>query len=415
MNDNLEFITLDNGLTVLIYSDKTKMSNHVELTTFIGGLTSIYEDENGKTRKIKPGTAHLLEHYICENAKKGNLIDNLHEYKVLNANAVTAADKTKMFFDTVYNLNECLELFLDSMYNIDFTSEKLEKTKYAVYNEIRDSKDNIGRKIYRAKIKNIFENIRDTLGTKTSINSIGYKYLEAVYKNFYVPKNQLLVVAGSFDEEDILNQIKVFYNNYEFKNNKKAPRLIDSSDKIKRKESEIEGEDLNEIIISYKIKDNDMTNFERYKLDWYLNYFKEINLSKYSLLNETLKKENIIAGDLSSHVYDMNGYKILEVLAYTDNKEKFIKLVKDTIDNFNNTKEELELRKKANILHISVRKDRISNHVLPIIDNYLEFDYPYNDTIEFVESLNYEEYIETINNINFDNYSILTVKGSNQK
>ena len=415
MNDNLEFITLDNGLTVLIYSDKTKMSNHVELTTFIGGLTSIYEDENGKTRKIKPGTAHLLEHYICENAKKGNLIDNLHEYKVLNANAVTAAEKTKMFFDTVYNLNECLELFLDSMYNIDFTSEKLEKTKYAVYNEIRDSKDNLGRKIYRAKIKNIFENIRDTLGTKTSINSIGYKYLEAVYKNFYVPKNQLLVVAGSFDEEDILNQIKAFYNNYEFKNNKKAPRLIDSSDKIKRKESEIEGEDLNEIIISYKIKDNDMTNFERYKLDWYLNYFKEINLSKYSLLNETLKKENIIAGDLSSHVYDMNGYKILEVLAYTDNKEKFIKLVKDTIDNFNNTKEELELRKKANILHISVRKDRISNHVLPIIDNYLEFDYPYNDTIEFVESLNYEEYLETINNINFDNYSILTVKGSNQK
>ena len=415
MNDNLEFITLDNGLTVLIYSDKTKMSNHVELTTFIGGLTPIYKDENGKIRKIKPGTAHLLEHYICENAKKGNLIDNLHEYKVLNANAVTAADKTKMFFDTVYNLNECLELFLDSMYNIDFTSEKLEKTKYAVYNEIRDSKDNIGRKIYRAKIKNIFENIRDTLGTKTSINSIGYKYLEAVYKNFYVPKNQLLVVAGSFDEEDILNQIKAFYNNYEFKNNKKAPRLIDSSDKIKRKESEIEGEDLNEIIISYKIKDNHMTNFERYKLDWYLNYFKEINLSKYSLLNETLKKENIIAGDLSSHVYDMNGYKILEVLAYTDNKEKFIKLVKDTIDNFNNTKEELELRKKANILHISVRKDRISNHVLPIIDNYLEFDYPYNDTIEFVESLNYEEYLETINNINFDNYSILTVKGSNQK
>ena len=33
-----------------------------------------------------------------------------------------------------------------------------------------------------------------------------------------------------------------------------------------------------------------------------------------------------------------------------------------------------------------------------------------NDTIEFVESLNYKEYKETISNIDFSEYSILTIK-----
>jgi len=37
MND-IKFITLDNGLTVLIYSDKTKITNHVELITFFVGM-----------------------------------------------------------------------------------------------------------------------------------------------------------------------------------------------------------------------------------------------------------------------------------------------------------------------------------------------------------------------------------------
>lgn len=408
MND-IKFITLDNGLTILIYSDKTKTTNHVELITFIGGQTIKYIDNEGEIKNVRHGTAHLLEHYICENTIKGNLLDNLQNNKVLNVNAITYQDKTKIFFDTVYNFKENLQIFLDGIYNVEFTYDRLEKTKYAVYNEIRDSKDDLGRKIYVKKMKGIFSDYIDNLGTKTNVKSISYKYLEKIYDNFYVPKNQFLVVAGSFDEEEILKRIKEFYSKYNFKYNKREFYTIDT-DKVNRKEMCIKGDDLDEIIISYKIKTNDMSDFDKYKLDWYLNYFVEINLSKYSILNEKLKKDNIITGDIFSCIYNRCGYTILEVLAYTEKKREFITWVENTINNFQNSKEELELRKKNSILHLSVRKDNISNYVIPVIGNYLEFNYAYNDTMDFVKDLNYDEYLKTIKKIDFSNYTVLVIK-----
>lgn len=59
---------------------------HVELYTFFGGNNGEYVDYNGNTRSIKPGTAHLLEHYICENTVEGNLLDNLRKYNILSCN-----------------------------------------------------------------------------------------------------------------------------------------------------------------------------------------------------------------------------------------------------------------------------------------------------------------------------------------
>ena len=43
-----EFVYLDNGLTILIYSDKSKISNHIELITFLGGKSrfDLYHNYN---------------------------------------------------------------------------------------------------------------------------------------------------------------------------------------------------------------------------------------------------------------------------------------------------------------------------------------------------------------------------------
>ena len=75
--NSAKFITLDNGLTILIYSDKSKSTNHVELITFFGGNNTSFRDKNDLVKKVHKGTAHLLEHYICEQTDYGNLISNL--------------------------------------------------------------------------------------------------------------------------------------------------------------------------------------------------------------------------------------------------------------------------------------------------------------------------------------------------
>lgn len=407
MND-IKFITLDNGLTILLYSDKSKMTNRVELITFIGGMTNEYEDCNANIKKIKHGTAHLLEHYVYENTIYGDLMYTLYDNKAISSNAVTFPEKTVMYFETVYNFKDCLKLFLEGMYNVIFSKERLDKVKYAVYNEIRDNKDIIKNKIYWKLVGGIFNSSLDNLGTKTSIKNIGYKYLKDVYDNFYVPKNQFLVVAGNFDEKEIIEFINEFYSKYTFNNNSRMPAIREEYNVVKIEQKIIA--DVNEIVISYKINTNNMSSFDKYKFDWYLGYFGDINFSKFSMLNEKLKNKNIIIGDMDSYVYNRCGYAILEIFAYTDKKDEFFEAVNSVINDFEDSKDAFELNKKKSILHLSVRSDNISDYVEPVVDNYILFDYPHNDTIDFVNSLNYDEYMDIIDNINFDNYSILVVK-----
>jgi len=404
-----KFITLENGLTVLIYSDKTKMTNHVELRTFLGGLNLTYEDSEGTTKKIPEGTAHLLEHYICECNNHGNYIDNLYKYKALDVNASTNLYETRFYFDTVYNFKECLITMLSAVYDIDFTKEKIDKTKYAVFNELRDEKDKPRRKIANAHTKLSYGKKVDAGGTKTSVSCVTAPKLEEIYKTFYVPKNQFLVVAGTFDEEETLTLIKDFYSKYKFKNNRRIEGL-EASPKTYHKELLIEGTKVEEVFVKYKIPLHNLSSFEMYKQDWYISYFVDINLSQFSKLNETLKKDNVITGNISGSEYNVNRYKILEIGAYTNNKKEFIERVHNLVNNPKDTIEEFELCKKNSMLHVSVRSDNISSYVMPAIDNYLEFGYEEVDTLEFIESLNYKEYKETLSNIDFSKYSTLTIK-----
>lgn len=404
-----KFITLENGLTVLIYSDNTKMNNHMELITFLGGANLEYNDIKGETKKIPDGTAHLLEHYICECSKEGNYMDRMFKLKALSSNAATSYYYTKMYFDTVYNFKECLTILLNAVYNVEFTKEKLEKTKYAVFNEIRDMKDQIDRKIYNQRIKLRYGKKIDIGGTKTSVSSITAKRLEEIYKTFYVPKNQFLIVAGSFNEEEIFNMIKEFYSNKTFKNNKRYYGEVVTQNTY-NKEIIIEGNKVDEVILSFKIPIHHISSYEKYKQDWYLVYFIDINLSFASELNEELKKAHLITGNISAVLTNTKEYKILEIHAYTNNKKEVIKKIKDLLNNPSDSKVEFELCKKNSILHISVRSDNINTTVIPVATNYLDFDYKDIDNIEFVETLNYKEYKETISNIDFSKYSTLTIK-----
>lgn len=407
---NCRFLTLDNGLTILIYSDKSKITNYAMLTTFLGGLNRNFTSYKGKEKKMYPGTAHLLEHYVLENCCNGNLLDNLFDNRVLSSNGITNETETSFYFSTVHNFDKCLELFLNGVYNPIFTTDKLEKTKYAVLNEIRDDKDNSRERIIYTKISNIFSNYVNNLGNKSSVDKIGIRYLKEVYDNFYVPKNQLLVVAGNFEEEKMLDFIKKIYAEFEFKCNR---RMLINADKreVVKKDCMIRIGTLDKVIISYKIDTNKMNAFQKYKFDWYLNYFASDNFSRFSKFNELLKGKDIITGDVSVGVYRLYGYTILEVLAYTDKKKKFIDGVFEVIKSFRSNKEsDFELSKKISKTDISVRRDKITDYVLPVVDNYTSFDYPYDDTLDFIDSLNFEEYLDTISKIDFSNYSIFCVK-----
>lgn len=401
-----KFITLDNGLTILIYTDNSKSTNHVELYTFFGGNNGEYVDYNGNTRSIKPGTAHLLEHYICENTVEGNLLDNLRKYNILSCNGGTNNENTSYFFNTVTNFYECLETFLRGIYNISFTKEKLDKTKMAVYSEIRDDKNNEKNKIIEKKINGLFTINRKTLGSSSSVKSITIKEIKDVYDNIYIPCNQFLVLAGNFDYDKTLSLVKNIYKEISFKNDKRLSKVSDVKNVIKKR-TIYKSDYIDEVILTFKIDVSSLSCFDKYKLDWYLSFFLDINFSKYSKINEYINSCSDYVDDISAYLYYFNGYFVIDVIAFTKKVNEFEKLVLSSIKNRDSSEREVfELVKKDAITRISVRKDSISNYVAPTEENYIRFGYLDDDDIDVIDKFNYSEYDKIISNIDFTNYSV---------
>ena len=401
-----KFITLDNGLTILIYTDSSKSTNHVELYTFFGGNNGEYVDYNGNTRSIKPGTAHLLEHYICENTVEGNLLDNLRKYNILSCNGGTNNENTSYFFNTVTNFYECLETFLREIYNISFTKEKLDKTKMAVYSEIRDDKNNEKNKIIEKKINGLFTINRKTLGSSGSVKSITIKEIKDVYDNIYIPCNQFLVLAGNFDYDKTLSLVKNIYKEISFKNDKRLSKVSDVKNVIKKR-TIYKSDYIDEVILTFKIDVSSLSCFDKYKLDWYLSFFLDINFSKYSKINEYINNYSDYIDDISAYLYYFNGYFVIDVIAFTKKVNDFEKLVLSSIKNRDSSEREVfELVKKDAITRISVRKDSISSYVTPTEENYIRFGYLDDDDIDVIDKFNYSEYDKIISNIDFTNYSV---------
>lgn len=404
--DKAKFITLDNGLTILIYTDSSKSTNHVELYTFLGGNHSEYIDFDGNVRNIKPGTAHLLEHYVCENTIDGNLLDNLRKYNILSCNGGTNSENTSYFFNTVINFYECLETFLRGIYNISFSKNKLDKTKMAVFSEIRDDKKNEKNMIIDKKINGVFKVNRKTLGSNSSISSISIKELKSIYDNVYIPCNQFLVLAGNFDYDKTLDIVKKIYNQITFKNDKILPLIRESKD-IVRKKTIYKSNFNDEVILTFKIDVSNLSCLDRYKLDWYLSFFLNINFSKYSKINEYINNSPNYIGDISAYLYNLNGYFVVDIIAFTNMVNEFEKIVLASIENRDeNEREIFELVKKDAITNVSVRKDNISSYVIPIEDNYIYFGYLNDDDIDVIEAFNYDEYDKIISDIDFSNYSV---------
>ena len=410
MNKKLKFMTLDNGLKVILYSDKTKYKISAEILTLFGGDNKYFIDGKGKKRKIYPGTAHYLEHYVYENSKYGIMGDNFYKNDVIDCNAITNIYNTVYYFKTLHNFDKCSNLLIDSVYNPVFDKQRVENTKYPVFNEIRESNDRLDRRNYYKKMRCVFNNFEPAIGNISSVKKITCNYLEEVYKYFYVPKNQILTICGNFDEDKVIKLIRNIYKKYEFTNNEKRNVFVDPSNIVK-KNSTITGGNLNSIDVMYKIDITNLNNFDKYKLDWYIGWFLTANFSRYFRVNEYLKTNNIITGDINYNSYYMMGCLFIDISAYTTKRKEFAKIIDKVVNNVNEfSKDDFELVKKESKLRVSVRKDYIGDVVGPFIDNYIYFEYLKEDTIEFIDSLSYDECVRILSKVDFSNRSIVQTK-----
>ncbi len=409
--NQIKTIHLENGLTLYMLNDKRRHSTFFQFTTFCGGISKHFKCDN-KEYSLQDGVAHILEHYIVECNSQGNFLDELGKYQMYT-NAATSIDTTTYYFETVENVTYGINTMLNGIYHVDFKKEKLQKLKNPIKQEIRGKLDNKFYHLNRLKMKNLFPSMdyRDIGGLLEEIDKTSIEDLKILYKAFYQPKNQFIIIAGNYDEKEVLETINNFYKNEKLKEHQLEIIHYPIEERILKKEDYFFfPTPENYIELSFKIPKQELTKEEQLDFEFYLVTFLNTNFGRTSSLYKELKEQKIITEPMSFKIQRIEKQMIISIGNYSNNinvlKEKII----ETINKKEIDKKLFELEKQESTIQLILRDENIFKMIGPFINNIVVFDYPYLDKIEDIKRLNMKDYHRMIKKLNFDNYIEIIIK-----
>ncbi len=202
---------LENGLTVIVFPKKGMQKKYMIWGTNYGSNDNkfIVPGENEIT-EVPNGVAHFLEHKLFEQPDGTNSLDTLTALGV-NANAYTTNDHTAYLFECTDNFYPAMDELMDYVQHPYFTDENVEKEKGIIGQEIRMYDDYPEWKVYLNALNAMYHNnpIKiDITGTIETISHIDKEILYKCYKTFYHPSNMIIVIAGNFEPEKIIEEVK---------------------------------------------------------------------------------------------------------------------------------------------------------------------------------------------------------------
>ena len=220
----MKVFTLNNGIRVA-------MENLPHLRSFsIGfwvGAGCFAENENNS------GISHFIEHMLFKGTEKrssmeiANCIDSLGG----QLNAFTAKECTCYYVNI---LNEhygvAIDLLCDMLLNSKLSEEDIQKEKGVVIEEISMVEDTPDELAHENLAKAYYGNHtlgKTILGTKETVSNITSAQMRTYLSKTYTPQNIVISVAGSFNEQavlDMLNEKLAIYLKGENKP-EKAPEL----------------------------------------------------------------------------------------------------------------------------------------------------------------------------------------------
>lgn len=412
MENVIKHKTLANGLNIYLCPDRTKHTTTIDFIVKYGGFYSDFVS-NGITYHMNDGMAHLLEHLMCEKNSQGCFWE-LFGKKQMQTNACTWPWITEFYVDTVEDVEFALENLIIALSKPVFTEQDIEETKPPIFQEIKMRGDQVGRQVLYKRTKNVFKNITyiGGLGSEEDVKNFTYEQVKLCYDTFYQPKNEILFISGHFDEEEIFKKIESIYEKLAFKDidfsyiDKKEPKEVAKTYEVIKMPVAKDYVD-----VCYKL---DFTKFPKEKrrmLSYYLSLFLTLNFSRISPLYKSLIDQQIIEEPLSYNHDYYQDYLIMNVGGYVNNEEEFIKSVKNVF-----TKNRFESQEIFDLRLKKMKMHQICADLLPFgvarefVDNVCIYDYPGFDSLEEINSLNYQEYLEFINSLEFSEYTITKVE-----
>ena len=198
----VEYFKLDNGLKVVVSTDRTAPVVLVEVIYNIGFRV----EPKGRT-----GFAHLFEHMMFQgsaNVKKMQHVSLMQEAGGI-VNGSTRFDYTNYFQSLPSNaLERAMFLEADRMRSLDVTAENLKNQQNVVSEEVRVNVLNQPHGAFDwieiwERANTNWHNAHDFYGKLDELESATIEDVRAFFKTYYAPNNAVLVVAGDTTAADV--------------------------------------------------------------------------------------------------------------------------------------------------------------------------------------------------------------------
>ena len=205
-----EEFTLDNGLHVILHSDKS---------TPIVAVSVMYHVGSKNENPNRTGFAHFFEHLLfegSENIERGEF-DKYVEKAGGTLNANTSFDRTYYFEILPSNQLE-LGLWLESerMLHAKVENKGIETQREVVKEERRQRVDN---QPYGSLLEEVMKRAYTIhpyrwpiIGSMAHLDAAQEQDYKNFYSTFYVPNNAVLSIAGDIDYEETKKLVKKYYS-----------------------------------------------------------------------------------------------------------------------------------------------------------------------------------------------------------
>jgi zinc protease len=193
---------------VLLFPDSSRPTVTVNVTYLVGSRHENY----GET-----GMAHLLEHLMFKGSAKHPDITRQFADRGMEFNGTTSLDRTnyyEVFQASPDNLDWALEMEADRMTHSFIAKKDLDSEMTVVRNEYESGENSPGAVLMKRMQSVAYDwhaYGRSTIGNKSDIENVRIANLQAFYRTYYQPDNAVLLVAGKFDQAQVLRSISKLF------------------------------------------------------------------------------------------------------------------------------------------------------------------------------------------------------------
>ncbi len=199
--------TLSNGLTVIV------QENHVApvatVRCYVKNTGAAFE---GKW--LGAGLSHVLEHVVSGGSttrRSEKEIERIIDTFGGATNAYTSSQMTAYYIDCpARNTAKAIELVAESMQHCAFEPSEFARELKVVRREIADGEVNRRRVQWKLLHQTIYQEhpVRHpTIGYLDVLNATSNETIIDFYRRRYVPNNQVFVVVGDVDTQEVLGQV----------------------------------------------------------------------------------------------------------------------------------------------------------------------------------------------------------------